>query len=272
MSKRNSQAAKTAARERLRIEREKQAKRDRTRRQMIVGASIVGVLAVAAGAGYLVMEANKPEYWEKAAEAKLVKPANSSGENGTTVVIGKDSAKKTLKLYEDPRCPACAGFEQTLGSTIKQDVADGKYKVQFIGASFLDERIMGEGSRNALSALGAALNVSPEAFMDYKEQLYSKKHHPEESKDSFKEDSYLIKVANDVKELKGNKEFQNAVEGGTYDRWALEMSKTFDENKDGVTGTPSLVMDGKKVTAEGSESSPGTVEEYNKALDKALKG
>ena len=60
MSKRNSQSAKTAARERLRVERERQAKRDKVRRQLIVAGSVVAVLAVAGGVGYAVVQANKP--------------------------------------------------------------------------------------------------------------------------------------------------------------------------------------------------------------------
>ena len=76
----------------------------------------------------------------------------------------------------------------------------------------------GEGSKNALSALGAALNVSPEAFLEYKTALYSTKWHPEETDDKFKSDDYLIKVANTVDALKNNKEFQKAVKNGTYDK------------------------------------------------------
>ena len=51
MSKRNSQASKTAARERLRQERERQAKRDKVRRQVIVAGAVVAVLAIAGGIG-----------------------------------------------------------------------------------------------------------------------------------------------------------------------------------------------------------------------------
>ncbi|MFC8535089.1 thioredoxin domain-containing protein [Streptomyces sp. NPDC057249] len=282
MSKRNSQANKSAARERLRAERERQAKKDKARRQVIVVVSAVGVLAVAAGVGYAIMELNKPSHWQAVEDdkAKVVTPENTSGENGTTVVIGKDSAKKTLKLYEDSRCPICASFEQTIGSTIAKDVEDGKYKIQYIGASFIDGDSLGdgvigsngEGSKNALSALGAALNVSTDAFLEYKSALYSAEFHPEESDDKFKDDSYLIKVADSVKELKGNKEFQKAVEDGTYDAWALKMSKSFDENKDDVTGTPTLVMDGKKVTGSDGKNAPMTVDEFNTAITAALKG
>ncbi|RFU84090.1 DsbA family protein [Streptomyces triticagri] len=264
MSKRNSQAAKSAARERLRAERERQAKKDKARRQMIVAASVVGILAVAGGVGYAVVQANKPGHWESAKDAKLVKPANTSGKNGTTVVLGKDSAKKTLQLFEDSRCPACAQFEQTLGETMKKDIDAGKYKVQYIGATFIDGGAGGEGSKNALSALGAALNVGEDAFLEYKTALYSTKNHPEESDDKFADDKYLIKVANQVPDLKNNKSFQKAVEKGTYDRWALEMSAKYDDS--GVEGTPALKMDGKKI------ETPQSPEQYNAALDKALKG
>ncbi|WP_053851882.1 thioredoxin domain-containing protein [Streptomyces sp. NRRL B-24085] len=270
MSKRNSQAAKTAARERLRQERERQAKRDKIKRQVIVGCSIVGVLAIAGGISYAVVQGNKPSYWEEAKNDKLVKPANTTGTNGTTVVIGKSTAKKTLVMYEDPRCPVCAQFEETVGTTVDKDVEDGKFKLQYVGATFLDGNLGGEGSKNGLSALGAALNVSPEAFLKYKSAMYSKKWHPSEDTDKFKDDAYLIKIAQTVPELKDNKTFQNAVKNGTYDKWALVMSEKF--NKDGVTGTPTLKMDGKTLTGSDGQSAPMTVADFNTALEGALKG
>jgi protein-disulfide isomerase len=280
MSKRNSQAAKMAARERLRLERERQAKRAKVKRQVVVASSVVGVLALAGGIGYAVVQSNKPSHWEALKDDKVVAPANTTGTNGTTVVIGKSSAKKTLKVYEDPRCPVCAQFEQTVGPTVEKDIEDGKFKIQYIGGTFLDGDSLGdgkigsngEGSKNALSAMGAALNVSPDAFMAYKTALYSTKWHPEETKDEFKSDDYLIKVANTVPALKNNKTFQNAVTSGKYDAWALAMSKTFDTNKDDVTGTPSFVMDGKKLTTGSNGNPPMTVADFNSVVDAALKG
>lgn len=264
MSARNSQQNKAAAREKLRIEREKQAKKDKARRQLVVGGGVLAVLALAGVIGYAIVQANQPGYWDKAAKAELVQPKNTTGENGTTVVVGKPEAKKTLEIYEDSRCPACAGFEQAVGDQVKKDVDAGKYKLQYFGATFIDNAAKGEGSKNALSALGAALNVSPEAFLDYKAALYSKGQHPEETVDSFAKDDYLLKVADAVPALKGNAEFKKAVEDGTYDRWALEMSKAF--NKSGVTGTPTLKMDGKKI------DTPQTAEQFTAAIDKALAG
>ncbi|MET9434546.1 DsbA family protein [Streptomyces sp. NPDC006551] len=271
MSARNSQANKAAARERLRIERERQAKKDKMRRQVIVGVSAVATLAVAGGVGYIVVQANKPSQWEAAAKAtSITAPRNTEGTNGTTVVIGKPEAKKTLELYEDSRCPVCATFEQQVGPTVDKDVADGKYKIKYIGATFIDNAAQGEGSKNALSALGAALDVSPEAFLKFKAALYSTKFHPEETQDKFAKDSYLLEIADSVPVLKGNAQFKKNVENGTFDAWAMKMSAAFDAS--GVTGTPTLKMDGKTLTAEGSKNPPLTVDEFNAALTPALKG
>ncbi|MEV6955105.1 DsbA family protein [Streptomyces sp. NPDC051183] len=265
MSARNSQANKAAARERLRAEREQQAKKARVRRQIFVAGGVAATLALAGGVGYLVVQANQPDEWDKAADSKLVQPKNTTGDNGTTVVIGKAEAKKTLELYEDSRCPVCATFEQTNGPQIKKDLDAGKYKIQFIGATFLDKGFGGSGSKNALSALGAALNVSPDAFLEYKTALYSATNHPEEKDDKFGKDDYLLKIADQVPALKDNAEFKKAVEEGTYNRWALEMSKVFD--KSGVQGTPTLKMDGKKI-----DPIPQSAEQFTAAVDKAIAG
>lgn len=262
MSKRNSSAAKSAARERLRLERERQAKRAKVRRQAIVASSIVAVLAIAGGIGYAVVQNGKPTKWEAAADAKVVAPANTSGKDGTTVLIGDSKSANVVHLFEDPRCPACASFEQTVGETVDKGMEDGDYKLSFTIGTFLDGSLTGEGSKNALSALGAALDVSPEAFLDYKAALYSTKYHPSESTDEFAKDSYLIKVANTVDALKNNKKFQDAVEKGTYDAWAMRMSKSFTDAKD-VESTPTIKINDKKIT------NPSSVAQWETALKDA---
>ena len=214
MSNRNSQSNKSAARERIRAERERQKKKDRLRRQLVVAGAVVGVLALAGGVGYAVMKANEPTGWEAAKEAELTKPAHTQGENGTEILIGDKGAKETLEVFEDIRCPACAAFEQSSGEALLKDVEDGRYKVRFTMYSFIDGMANGEGSKNALSALGAALDVSPEAFLKFKAALYSTKYHPDEREDVYAKDAELLKVAGDVPALKGNKAFETGGQEG----------------------------------------------------------
>ncbi|MFG2097125.1 thioredoxin domain-containing protein [Streptomyces sp. NPDC048612] len=268
MSNRNNQANKQAARERLRAERERQAKKDRLRRQLIVGGAIVGVLAIAGGIAVVVAGSG-----DDGADAPLVKPAHTSGANGTTIVVGKPDAKNTLDLFEDPRCPGCAAFEQTAGATVEKDIKAGKYKASYHLGTFLDNNLQGTGSKNALSALGASLNVSPDAFLKYKYALFSKEFHPDETgPDKFADDSYLIKVADTVPALKGNAAFQKAVKSGTYDRWALEVSQAFDSVKD-VKSTPTIKLNGTVLgtdTPQG-KAAPSSVAAFNSMVDKELK-
>ncbi|MEV5241691.1 thioredoxin domain-containing protein [Streptomyces cinnamoneus] len=284
MSNRNNPQNKAAARERLRAERERQAKRDKTRRQIFVAGAIVAVLAIAGGAGIALTKAtdgsknNKvsSEDWDAAAaKGDFRQPANSTGDKGTTVVIGKQDAKNTLEVFEDMRCPVCSGFEQRVGETVLKDIKDGKYKVQYRMGAFLDRNpmIKGSGSKNALSALGAALNVSPQAFLDYKKALFAPKNHPDERDDAFSDDEKLLSVAGEVKELKGNAAFEKDVKDGTYDKWAQEMSKTFDafvgQGKD-LQGTPGLKLNGK-VLANPQGQAPQAPEEFTALLEASLK-
>ena len=245
MSKRNSQEAKRAARERLQAERARQAKKERIRRQALVGLSVVGVLAVAGGIFYAITKMNEPSGWEAAKDQRLVKPANATGKEGTGILVGDAGAKKTVDVYEDLRCPACAQFEQGVGKFLVKGAEDGKYKLKLHLGDLIDGNLGGEGSKNAISALGASLNVSKDAYLGYHEKLYSKEFHPQESQDKFAEDDYLLKVADTVPELKGNAKFKKAVEDGTYDKWALNMVADFEKGK--VKGTPTVRIDGREV-------------------------
>ncbi|MCH6159769.1 thioredoxin domain-containing protein [Streptomyces marispadix] len=245
MSKRNSQEAKRAARDRLRAERERQAKKDKMRRQALVGVAVVGVLAVAGGIFFAVTKLTAPSGWEAAKDQKLVKPANSSGKNGEFIVAGGENAKKTVDIYEDLRCPACAQFEQGAGKILVKGAEQNKYKLKVHLGDLIDGNLGGDGSKNAISALGAALNVSKGAYQDYHDKLYSPKFHPEESQDKFADDDYLLEVADTVPALKNNGGFKKALEEGTYDKWALEMVDGFKKGK--VQATPTIRIEGKDV-------------------------
>jgi protein-disulfide isomerase len=273
MSKRNSQEAKRAARERLRAERDRRERREKVRRQATVGGAVLAFLAVVGGVGVALAGAsgdggNDSTDWTAVrdqvkaasadgsnAEAKAATgaeayptkaPANTTGEDGLTVRVGDEDAEHTLTLFEDPRCPACASFEQTMGENVRQGIEDGTFQVEYVFGTFIDNNIPGTGSKNALNALGAALNVSTEAFLDYHDALYSLENHPSESNDEFGDDKRLIEIAQEVPELRDNQRFEDDVMNSTYAYWALRMSDSFDNDPE-VTSTPTLKWDGEVI-------------------------
>ncbi|MFH8371364.1 thioredoxin domain-containing protein [Streptomyces sp. NPDC018031] len=198
---------------------------------------------------------------------EAVAPAHTTGADGLVIAVGKKDSAHTLTVYEDMRCPVCATFEQQVGETVLKDIEAGKYKAEFRMAAFLDDSFQGSGSKNALSALGAALDVGPDAFLAYKKALFSEANHPAESTDSFASDDYLLKVAREVPALNGNAGFTKDVTNGTYDAWAEAVAADF--MKSGISGVPALELDGRKVTSDGT-SPPLTADDYTKAVDNLL--
>lgn len=279
----------TTARERLRAERERQARRSRLRRRLGVGAASAAVLAAAAGTGVLLTHGGDGgrgdnSDWSAAAEvaeeggsagpyARYEAPGHTRGEGGVDILIGEESAGHTLTLYEDLRCPVCASFEQANGERIRRDVEAGRYRTEHVFGAFLDERagIEGTGSKNALSALGAALDVSPSAFLAYKEVLFSADRHPEETSDEFADDRHLVALAREVPELKGHKGFEKAVLEGRFDPWAVRVAAKFDAAED-VTGTPTVELDGERIRGKGGGVPPMDPEEFGRLVEAVLDG
>ncbi len=277
MSKRNSPEAKRAARERLREERERQAKREKVRRQIVVGSSVVAILAIAAGIGIVVAgmdEGGDKTDWnavqdqidgkasEDAETYAADAPSGASGDNGLTVLVGDEDAEHTLSLYEDARCPACAAFEQSMGENVRQGIEDGAYQAEYVFATFIDDNMGGTGSKNALNALGAALDVSDEAFLDFHDALYTLENHPAETDDAFADDERLIEIAQDVADLKGNEDFENAVRNDKFAVWALQMSEKFN-GTEGVESTPTLMWEGEII------ETPQTPEDFDAFIEES---
>ena len=232
MSKKNNWDNKSSARERLKVEREKEARRAKMRRQIYAVVGFVVVICAGAGIAVAVSKAGK-----------------SNAAPDDVVTYGNPNAKHTLHLYEDPRCPICAAFEQEDGAQIVKGADAGQYKIEYTFGTFLDKNDGGTGSMHALAAMDAALHVSQKAFIEFHTALYSKANHPDESVDKLSDNSYLFGISNQVPELKDNKTFQKAVEDGKYNSWAQKMSDSF--NNSGVTGTPTAKVDGKNFAVTG---------------------
>ncbi|WP_199548530.1 thioredoxin domain-containing protein [Streptomyces sp. N35] len=229
-----------AARERLQAEREAAARKAKVRGRVLVSAAIVSSLALVGGVAWYVTQ---PTADAAAAEGPLVRPAHTTGKDGVVVPYGKAGSEHVLTVWLDPRCPYCAGAETGLGRTMKQQADDGEYRIEYHFATFLDGSLGGKGSKRALNALGAAVNESPEKFMEYMNVLYA--NHPEkESDDKFGSTATLLELADKVDGLR-TPAFNKAVKELTYMPWVEKVSQQFYEQD--INGTPTFLIDGKKI-------------------------
>ncbi|MEV8313032.1 thioredoxin domain-containing protein [Streptomyces sp. NPDC059900] len=238
MSEKNREG-KRAARDRLAEERERQKGRDKRRRVLIVSAAVVGVLALAAVAG--LVAANSGD--DKKTSGPLSAPKGANGEDQLSIPVGKDTAKSTLTVWEDFRCPACKQFEDRYRSTIHALADKGQLKVEYHLATIIDGNMGGSGSLRAANAAACAQDAGK--FTAYHDVLF--KNQPPEPDDAFSKNDKLIDLAGQVDGLVTDS-FKKCVNDGQHDSWATKSNQAFQEA--GLQGTPSVLLDGKNIFAD----------------------
>ncbi|MBM7170070.1 thioredoxin domain-containing protein [Streptomyces sp. G44] len=172
-----------------------------------------------------------------AASERLAKvPASVKG---GVITVGDPKAGHTVKVYEDSRCPFCKKFEEGGAQALVQPVADGKVRIEYTIASFLDKNLGGSGSVNAANALRASVEAG--RFPQFHAAVFA--NQPDEESDDAYTPAFLLKIAGKVDGLRGAA-FDKAVTNGTYEKWVGEAMTAFTD--DGIQGTPTVLIDGKK--------------------------
>ncbi|PSK60082.1 Thiol:disulfide interchange protein DsbA [Streptomyces sp. 111WW2] len=237
VSEKNRQG-KRGAREKLAAEREKQRSRDKRRRALIVGASVVCVLGLAAVIGVVAANAGKDDGSESA--GPVVAPSGAQGKDGLAIPVGEESAKSTLTVWEDFRCPACKAFELAYRNTIHQLTDAGQLKVEYHLATIIDGNMGGTGSRKAANAAACAQDAGK--FPPYHDVLYD--NQPPETDDAFADENKLLDLAGKVDGLDTTL-FQECVKNGKHNSWVEKSNKAFQNG--GFSGTPTVLLDGKNI-------------------------
>ncbi|WP_406446220.1 DsbA family protein [Streptomyces sp. NBC_01613] len=235
MSDKNREGKRTA-RERLAVEREKQKAAEKRRRTLIVGASVVCVLGLAAVIGVVAANAGKDD---KTA-GPAVAPSGAQGKNSLAIPVGKDGAKSTLTVWEDFRCPACQSFEVAYRPTLHELADSGQLRVEYHLVRLIDGNLGGTGSLRAGNAAACAQDAGK--FRDYHDVLYA--NQPKETVDAFGNNSKLIELAGKVKGL-DTATFRKCVNDGRHDSWVDKSNDAFKSG--GFSGTPTVLLGGKNI-------------------------
>lgn len=186
--------------------------------------------------------AGGPEAKEPPAGTDALAKAPASVKGGV-ITVGDPKAAHTVKLYEDARCPICKKFEESGAQALVEPVAEGKVKVEYTLASFLDKNLGGSGSVNAANAMRASVEAGK--FPQFHAAVFA--NQPESETEDAYTPAFLLKIADKVDGLRGA-EFDKAVQKGTYKKWVGEAMQAFSD--DGMQGTPTVVIDGKKAESD----------------------
>jgi protein-disulfide isomerase len=234
--------AKPSARDKLRIQRERDKASERRRRSLKVGGLVVGGLALATVVSVTLAghRANSGDDGDHAGHAdNAAKP----------VMVGPRNAPAKLTVYEDFRCPACGQFENAYRDTIKGLERAGKLRAEYHLVSLIDSNMGGRGSHEAANAAACARDRGK--FAAYHDVLY--RNQPAEEDDAFAATRRLIQLAEKVDGLSGP-EFSECVTSGRHAAWVKSSDEEFRNSN--RKGTPTVLLNGKDIL--GDQSNPLT--------------
>ena len=249
----NERQDRAARAEQMRRERNKA---DRRQRNGITIAIAVVVLALIAGGGWAIKQASD----QGKRSTALVTPKNTTKDSGIvydTKVATGTAAKNpvTVILYEDFQCPACKSFEAADSPFLKQAVASGDITIEYRPISFLDKSSTTEYSSRALNAALCVLDTTDvKIYAAMHDVLYA--NQPVEGSAGL-DDAKLGALAKEA----GAGDLTTCIKSRKFDPWLRDSTTAF--GKAGYTGTPTIVINGKKVEGpaqNGQPSLPGVVD------------
>jgi protein-disulfide isomerase len=205
------------------------------RRRTVLGGMVAAVVVLVALVVVIAVQAHRTS-----TSANAAVPANTT-DGGTVIAVGSADAPVAVDLYEDFQCPNCKAFEDESGGTLAQLVADGTVRARYHGMAFLDTSANDQYSTRALNAAGAVLAAAgPDAFQTFHDLLFA--NQPAEGGAGLT-DEQLIEFAGQAGAT--GTAVQEQIHDLVYGDWVKTL--TDQASKDGVTGTPTVFVDGQEL-------------------------
>ena len=264
---RKSKAERTAeAREKARLIREAQQKKDK-RNKMLIGwgivAAVVAILAVVA----LVVTTSIRQNTPIADQGPVPASANV---NGGVILLANTEVKKTepatvdvttltkpetvpspvvapgaeaeagqpvkVIAYIDFICPVCKRFEDTYNDALTSLRNEGKITMEYRPLGFLDRQSSTNYSSRSANAAACVADKAPEKYAEYVDVLFA--NQPAEGGAGLSDDK-LKSLASDI-----DADINSCVDDKTF-RPYVKYSTELAANT-GISGTPTVFIDGKQ--------------------------
>jgi len=236
------------AKSKRQILREQRLKRQRQQRMVAILAVSVGAVVIAA---LLIIPSLTP-----VGEIAQITPFDRPMVEGTA--MGSADAPVLIEVWEDFQCPACRRFSDEVEPQIIQNyIATGKVRYVFRHYPFLDDRVVSKESDQAANASMCASEQG--RFWDYHDILFANWN--SENAGAFS-NKRLVAYAETLSLDMDS--FNTCFKANRYQE-QIEADLAAG-NQAGVTGTPSLFVNGQQI-------SPGLIPSYedvSEAVEAAL--
>lgn len=259
-------------REKARLGREQQKSAERRQKLGTIALFVlVGLLVVGIVGGAFWFAKGKDSGGNGSSSSQSVGPVAPGGpfpkgvtEPAVAVNVNAPTGKgvPVVQVWTDFQCPFCAAFDQMVTPRLVELANQKSIALQLRPATFLDERFpeSNNASARATSAWGCAIDANK--TVPYYEEVF--KNQPAREGEGYTNEK-LIQIGEQVGIVGGElAAFKECVNKGTYLGWAAASQQQF--LADQISGTPTVLVNGKKVEAEGK-----TMEEFMAAILQAAK-
>jgi protein-disulfide isomerase len=236
----STSSKKEAARQRIAEKRAAEAAAraaEQRRRRTVVGGVVAAVVVVVAVVVAIVVQTGRTS-----TAADAASPGNlSAGGNGYTFSVG--TGPVTVDVYEDFQCPNCKAFEDAAGSTLEELQQAGTVTIVYHGMAFLDSSQNDDYSTRALNAAAVvASDAGTAAYQQFHDLLYA--NQPDERTGSGLTDDQLVAYAQQAGAT--GEDVATDIRDLVYGDWV--KNATDQASQDGVTGTPTVFVDGTQLS------------------------
>jgi protein-disulfide isomerase len=236
----NARVTRESRQQKAAAMRAQAARAEARRRSMIAGGVVLAVIALIVAIFVVVQNARHTT-------------ASTGGATPTgfdanySVTVGKTTAPVTVIAYEDFQCPICRQFEQANSAQLDAWVTAGTVKIEYRPISFLDRSSSTNYSTRALNAAAALVTLQPTAFATFHQELFN--NQPAEGSAGLS-DQTLIALA--VQAGAPQAGMTTAITDQSYKAWTIRATDA--ASKAGVTGTPTIKVNGKQLSDNGAAS------------------
>lgn len=232
----------------------------------LIGGVIAAVIVVAIVVAVFVTQANKSD---SSVTGAAVPTGGTKGGNGLRAYpdVKLTAKAPTVDIYEDFQCPICNDLEKANGEQILADAKSGKIKLVWHLMTFLEDNMKNQpASTIAANGLYCASDAGKAA--EYHKATFAgqRPEKQEAAGDTFKNAD--IKKYGKQAGITGSAltKFDSCVDKGTYNKY---VKATADQaGKDGVTGTPTVKINGKEI--KNSSADYSTLLQTKGSWDKVL--
>lgn len=245
MSTRKSSGPSAAdnRRAQLRAQAEASARKARQRKIAITAVSVVVVAALLVVA--LVWTQNR----ERPAADGAVPPNSNAAGNGQVVVAGVPEDRPLVEVFFDYQCPGCAALELLAGEELAAGAQAGEYQLVYRTMTFMDKKLRNDASTRAANAASCYAEVGD--YAAYHQAVFANQPKGEGTgyTDDLLRDQLPAQLGTSGDQLA---QFQTCYDEGRYASFA-EQTDT-QAARDGVTGTPTIRVDGEDFDRSGVQS------------------